>query len=43
MTTRMSTFDANLLTRLDDENFQLDLPNHVFTFKTMMSLPSMPC
>ena len=30
MKTRMSTFDANLLTRLDDENFHLDTPNHVF-------------
>ena len=30
MKTRMSTFDTNLLTRLDDENFQLDFPNHVF-------------
>jgi hypothetical protein len=30
MKTRMSTFDANLHTRLDDKNFHLDTPNHVF-------------
>ena len=29
MKTRVATFDANLLTRLDDEHFQLALPNHV--------------
>ena len=29
MKTRVATFDENLLTRLDDENFQLALPHHV--------------
>ncbi len=40
MNTYMSTFDAkNLLSHLNNKNFQLDLPNHVFyTFKTMMGL-----
>jgi hypothetical protein len=31
MKTRVKTFDDNLLTRLDDENFQLDPPNHTFS------------
>ena len=30
MKARVHTFDENLLTRLNDENFQLDLPGHVF-------------
>ena len=30
MKDRVKLFDETLLTRLDDENFQLDLPNHVF-------------
>jgi hypothetical protein len=30
MKTCLQTFDANLLTRLEDENFQIDLPSHVF-------------
>ena len=29
MKNRVATFDANLLTRLDDENFHVDLPSHV--------------
>jgi hypothetical protein len=29
MKARVATFDNNLLTRLDDENFQLALPSHV--------------
>ena len=29
MKTRLTAFDERLLTRLDDENFQLVLPNHV--------------
>jgi hypothetical protein len=28
--TRVHAFDANLLTRLDDENFTVNLPDHVF-------------
>ena len=30
MQLRLQNFDANLLTRLEDENFQINLPNHVF-------------
>ena len=30
MKVKIATFDANLLTRLDDENFQIALPNHMF-------------
>ena len=30
MTTRVAAFDANLLTRLNDENFVVDIPNNVF-------------
>ena len=30
MKTRLATFDTNLLTRLNDDNFQIDLPDHVF-------------
>jgi hypothetical protein len=29
MKNRVATFDANLLTRLDNENFHVDLPSHV--------------
>ena len=29
MKARVATFDENLITRLDDGNFQIALPNHV--------------
>jgi hypothetical protein len=31
--TRVLTFDNNLLTRLCDNNFQIELPNHVFNLQ----------
>ncbi|KAI2502057.1 Reverse transcriptase (RNA-dependent DNA polymerase) [Fragilaria crotonensis] len=33
MQTRLQTFDANLLTRLEDENFQINLTDHVFNLQ----------
>jgi hypothetical protein len=38
MKTRLQTFDANLLTRLEDENYQINLPNHVSICKMKTAL-----
>jgi hypothetical protein len=40
MKTRMLAFDTNLLTRLDDEDFQLDLPNHYFFLQNEDGAPN---